>query len=133
MPQGVRVAVAPDAAGLAELAGAGLDLLVDTVGGPDLAAALPALRPGGRVAIVGYVGGLVAELPLPLLLGTDVRLLPVNGLRHEARSFERAPALLAELASGRVRLDVRTHPVERIDEALSDRRHGGGGRVAVLL
>jgi NADPH:quinone reductase-like Zn-dependent oxidoreductase len=133
VPAGARVVVAPGAAELADLAGTGLDLLVDTVGGPDLAAALPALRPGGRVAVVGYVAGLVASLPLPLLLGTDVRLLPVNGIRHEARSFERAPALLAELASGRLRVDVRAHPVERIDEALADLRQGGGGRVAVVF
>ena len=38
------------------------ELVIETVGGPDLVALLPALRPGGRMVLVGYVGGVVAEL-----------------------------------------------------------------------
>ena len=93
---------------------------------------LAAVRPRGRIALVGYASGLVVELPLPLFLGYEVRLLPVNGLRHEARLFERGPAYLAELVAGRLRLDVRSHPLERLEEAIADLR-SGGGRVALVL
>ncbi|HSC92167.1 MAG TPA: zinc-binding alcohol dehydrogenase family protein [Gaiellaceae bacterium] len=134
VPPGARAVVAPDAAALSELAGADVDLLVDTVGGPDLAAVVPAIRPGGRIALVGYVAGVTAELPITGLIGQDVRLLPVNGLRNEVRAFDTvAPELLRELAAGRLRLPVRTHPLERVDDAIADVRSGGGGRVALLL
>lgn len=128
---GARPVVAPDDA-LAELAGSELDLVVDTAGGAGVVGLLSAIRPGGRIALVGYASGLVAELPLPLFLAHEVRLLPVNGLRHETRLFARAPAYLAELAAGRLRLEVRSHPLERLDEALADLR-SGGGRVALVL
>lgn len=134
VPAGARGVVAPDAATLAELAGAHVDLLVDTVGGLDLAAIVPAMKPGGRIALVGYLAGVVVELTITALIGQDVRLLPVNGLRNEAHTFETvAPQLLREFAAGRLTLPVRTHPLERLDDALEDVRRGGGGRVALIV
>ena len=133
VPTGASARVAPTSTELAQLAGAGFDLVIETVGGPDLVALLPALRPGGRMVLVGYVGGVVAELPLTLLIGQDVQLLPVNGLRHEPRTFAAvAPGLLRDLARGQLDLPVRTHPFTALDRALEDVRSGGGGRVALL-
>jgi NADPH2:quinone reductase len=133
VPAGVSARVAPTSTELAQLAGADFDLVIDTVGGPDLVALLPALRPGGRIVLVGYVGGVVAELPLTLLIGQDVQLLPVNGLRHEERAFTAvAPGLLRDLARGELDLPVRTHAFTALDRALDDVR-SGGGRVALLV
>jgi NADPH:quinone reductase len=133
VPTAASARVAPTSAELAQLAGAAFDLVIDTVGGPNLVALLPALRPGGRIVLVGYVGGVVAELPLTLLIGQDVQLLPVNGLRHEVRAFTAiAPGLLRDLARGRLDLPVRTHPFSALERALEDVRRGGGGRVALL-
>jgi NADPH2:quinone reductase len=133
VPTGASARVAPTSTELAQLAGAGFDLVIETVGGPDLIALLTALRPGGRMVLVGYVGGVVAELPLTLLIGQDVQLLPVNGLRHEPRMFAAvAPGLLRDLARGQLDLPVRTHPFTALDRALEDVRSGGGGRVALL-
>jgi NADPH:quinone reductase-like Zn-dependent oxidoreductase len=133
VPRGASARVAPTQPELAQLAGAGFDLVIDTVGGPDLVALLPALRPGGRLVLVGYVGGVVAELPLTLLIGQDVQLLPVNGLRHEVRAFTAvAPGLLRDLARGELDLPVRTHPFSAFDRAIEDVRSAGGGRVALL-
>jgi NADPH2:quinone reductase len=133
VPAGVSARVAPTSTELAQLAGADFDLVIDTVGGPDLVALLPALRPGGRIVLVGYVGGVVAELPLTLLIGQDVQLLPVNGLRHEERAFTAvAPGLLRDLARGELDLPVRTHAFAALDRALDDVR-SGGGRVALLV
>jgi NADPH2:quinone reductase len=134
VPAGVSARVAPTSTELAQLAGADFDLVIDTVGGPDLVALLPALRPGGRIVLVGYVGGVVAELPLTLLIGQDVQLLPVNGLRHEERAFTAvAPGLLRDFAHGELDLPVRTHPFAALDSAIEDVRSGGGGRVALLV
>jgi NADPH:quinone reductase-like Zn-dependent oxidoreductase len=133
VPSGASARVAPTQPELAQLAGAGFDLVIDTVGGPDLVALLPALRPGGRLVLVGYVGGVFAELPLTLLIGQDVQLLPVNGLRHEVRAFTAvAPGLLRDLARGELDLPVRTHPFAALDRAIEDVRSAGGGRVALL-
>jgi len=134
VPAGASARVAPTTAELAQLAGAAFDLVIDTVGGPDFAALLPTLRPGGRIVLVGYVGGVVAELPLTLLIGQDVQLLPVNGLRHEERAFTAvAPGLLRDFAHGELDLPVRTHPFAALDSAIEDVRSGGGGRVALLV
>jgi NADPH2:quinone reductase len=131
---GAEAVVAPDAAALARLAGSDVDLVVDCVGGPELPGLLPLVRPGGRIVAVGYVGGTSVELSLPLLIGHDVRILPLNGLRHEEGAFATvAPWLLSELAAGRLELPVRTHPLEHVDAAIEDLRRGGGGRVALVL
>ncbi len=50
------------------------DLLIDTVGGTVLPAALPAVVPGGRAVLVGYTGGTSVSLDLPELMQRDVSL-----------------------------------------------------------
>jgi NADPH2:quinone reductase len=112
----------------------GIDLLVDTVGGPELAGFLEAMRPGGRVAVVGYVGGLEATLDLRLLLTQDVRLLPVNQIRRQDDLFESAPTLLARLVSGELRLAATAFPFERLPDAIDALRGGhAGGRVVLMF
>ncbi|MET3496221.1 quinone oxidoreductase family protein [Variovorax boronicumulans] len=89
-----------------ELASA--DLLVDTVGGNVLAAALPAVRPGGRAVLVGYTAGPALYLDIAHFLQRDVALLPLNMFRREAAGRAAAPDLLARLADGRLHLDVQS-------------------------
>ncbi|MCH8953110.1 MAG: NADPH:quinone oxidoreductase family protein [Proteobacteria bacterium] len=48
--------------------GAGVDLVVDLVGGDVFDAAIRAIRPGGRIAIVGFAGGRIAEIRTNYLL-----------------------------------------------------------------
>jgi NADPH-dependent curcumin reductase CurA len=55
----------PVADQLAEAAPAGIDVYVDHVGGDHLEAAVGALRPGGRVALVGAIGEYNATAPVP--------------------------------------------------------------------
>ena len=48
--------------------GDGVDLVMDMVGGDVFDAALRALRPGGRIAIVGFAGGRIPEIKANYLL-----------------------------------------------------------------
>jgi NADPH2:quinone reductase len=48
--------------------GAGVDLVVDMVGGDVFDAALRAIRPGGRIAIVGFASGRIPEIKANYLL-----------------------------------------------------------------
>lgn len=63
---------------LAKAAPEGIDVYLDNVGGDHLEAALEALRPGGRVALVGAIGEYNADRPAP---GPDnFRLIRTKGL-----------------------------------------------------
>jgi len=134
VPPGVAVVVGRGAVAAAQLrAGPPADLLVDTVGGPRLADLVGAVRPGGRVALVGYTAGTQVAIDLAGLLQADVRLLPVNLLRLAGRAAELAPRLLTELVAGRLRLHVRTFPLADAAAALDHLASGAAtGRVALL-
>lgn len=115
---------------------ASADLLIDTVGGDVLAAALPAVRPGGRAVLIGYTAGPTLQLDIAHFLQRDVALLPLNMFRREGAGRAAAPELLARLADGRLHLDVQ--PFALADAALAldwiaRRGHGGHRGRAVLV
>ncbi len=83
------------------------DLLIDTVGGPMLAALLPVVAAGGRAVLVGYLGGAQLALDLTQFIQRDVSLLPLNMLRREAAGRAAAPALLARIADGTLHVERR--------------------------
>ncbi|RST50621.1 zinc-binding alcohol dehydrogenase family protein [Variovorax sp. MHTC-1] len=95
-------------------AGAPATLLVDTVGGPVLEAALPCVAPGGRAVLIGYTAGNTLALDIAHFLQRDVALLPLNMFRREAAGRAAAPELLARLGDGRLKLEVKRF---RLDEA----------------
>lgn len=86
-----------------------VDLLIDTVGGPELPRRLRFVKPGGRAVLVGYTAGEQVTLDLPALMHADVRLLPLN-MRRRRVPPEVTAALLEDVAAGRltVRTDVVT-------------------------
>jgi NADPH2:quinone reductase len=107
---------------------ASADLLVDTVGGPVLAAALPHVRAGGRAVLVGYTAGNTLTLDIAHFLQRDVSLLPLNMFRREPAGRAAAPELLARLADGRLKLDVQPFPLQDAAKAMdwiSQRGHRG--------
>jgi len=71
-------------------AGRGVDVILDTVGAAYLAENLAALASGGRLVLVGLLGGAAAELPLGALLGKRARLL---GTVLRSRPLEEKAAL----------------------------------------
>ncbi|WP_431276880.1 quinone oxidoreductase family protein [Variovorax ureilyticus] len=127
MPSGVKVLVLGGELA-ASLDSVSIDLLVDTVGGPVLAAALPQVRPGGRAVLVGYTAGNTLTLDIAHFLQRDVSLLPLNMFRRESAGRAAAPELLARLADGRLRLDVQPFALEDAAKAMdwiSQRGHRG--------
>lgn len=68
--------------------GAGVDVVLDCVGGPYLETNLAAARDGGRVLVIGLMGGRRAELDLATLLRRHVHLLG-STLRSRTPEFKR--------------------------------------------
>lgn len=88
--------------------GAGVDVVLDSIGAPYLADNLASLALGGRLVLIGLMGGAQAELNLGALL---LRRLSVIGSTLRTRSLEEKAGLVAafrerfgaELEAGRVR------------------------------
>jgi len=88
--------------------GRGFDVCLDLVGGPYVAATIPAMALQGRIMLIGTVAGGRAELPLGLTLGrrltlkgTVLRARPLAEKIEVTRTF--AKEVLPLLADGRVR------------------------------
>ncbi len=103
--------------------GRGVDVVLDSIGAPYLKDNLGALRTGGRLVLIGLMGGAVAEIHLGVLLA---RRLSVIGSTLRARPDEEKAALVlafrvrfgADLEAGRLRPVVdRVLPFEQAGEA----------------
>lgn len=86
--------------------GSKADVLIDTVGGAVLSAALQRIEPGGRAVLVGYTAGNEIAIDIARFLQRDVSLLPLNMFRRDTAGRAAAPELLARLADGRLHLQV---------------------------
>lgn len=93
--------------------GRGVEVILDTVGGRYLAEDLDAVAPGGRIVVVGLLGGAKADVSLGRLLsgrvrviGTVLRSRPLEEKISLARSF--AAHLVPLFAEGRLRPVVDT-------------------------
>jgi len=132
MPAAAKVLVLGDDPAAA-LASVSADLLVDTVGGAVLAAALPRVEAGGRAVLVGYTAGNALALDIAHFLQRDVALLPLNMFRREAAGRAAAPQLLERLADGRLRLDIRSFAMEEAAQAMAWIAQRGHRGRAVLV
>lgn len=72
--------------------GQGVDVVLDSIGGPYLAQNLMALATGGRLVVIGLMGGAKAEINLGLLLA---RRLQVIGSTLRARPLAQKAAIVA--------------------------------------
>jgi putative PIG3 family NAD(P)H quinone oxidoreductase len=103
--------------------GAGVDVVLDSIGAPYLADNLAALALGGRLVVIGLMGGASAELNLAALLARRLSLigstLRTRPLAEKARLVAAFRARFgADLAAGRIRPVVdRVLPFERAGEA----------------
>lgn len=105
--------------------GAGVDVVVDVVGGDLFTDSLRALGPLGRLLVVGFTGGTIPQVKVNRLLlnNTDVRGVGWGAYAMARPGFMRAQweSLLPMLASGVVDPPVgTTYPVEQVAAALSD-------------
>jgi len=103
--------------------GAGVDLVLDLVGGRYTAESLACLAPGGRMMLVGTVDGVKSELDLRLALGKRARIL---GTVLRARALEEKMSLAREVERHVLPLFARgvyhpvvdrVLPVDRVAEA----------------
>ena len=58
--------------------GAGVDVVIDQVGGDPFDAALRTVRPFGRMVVVGFAGGRIPQVPANLLLVKNIAVLGHN-------------------------------------------------------
>jgi NADPH2:quinone reductase len=111
--------------------GQGVDLVVDFIGGSELAGHVASLRERGRLVLVGLLAGRKAEVDLDLVLGRRLRIVG-SVLRPRSRS-EKARLVsdfnafaLPLLKDGRLRPVVdRVVPFERAAEAYKALERGG--------
>jgi NADPH:quinone reductase len=121
------------------LAPAGVDVVLDPVGGPYSEPAMRAMSWGSRFVVIGFASGEIARIPLNLVLlkgvsvlGFDHRSFAAN--RPDLRERDEAE-LLALLATGRLRPRVTaSFPLDQVTEALATiaaRRVSGKAVVSV--
>ena len=122
------------AAVAAATAGRGVDVVLDSIGGRYLAQNLGVLAPGGKLVIIGLMGGARAEIDLAALLlkrlhvvGSTLRARPVEEKASIVRALE--SRFGAALRAGRLRPVVdRVFPLGEAAEAhrwVQSSRHFG--------
>lgn len=111
--------------------GRGVDLVFDLVGGPSINAHLGALRNGGRLVLIGLLGGNRVEVDLGAVLSRRLRIMGSVLRRRpraeKARLVEAFSAFaLPRLRDGRLRPVVeKVIPFERAPEAYKALERGG--------
>jgi NADPH:quinone reductase-like Zn-dependent oxidoreductase len=103
---------------------ASVDVVIDLVGGPRFPQVLDLLRPGGRYAVAGAIGGPIAEIDLRTLYLRDLSLFGCTFQEDEV--FEN---LIEYVERGEIRPVVsRTYPLQEIahaQEAFLTKGHTG--------
>ncbi len=113
------------------------DVVLELIGGPNLADDVRSLATGGRVSVIGVGGGSKAEVDLLALMGKRGR---IHGSTLRARSLEdKADAarrierhVLPLLASGRVRVPVAA-TFALADARAAYERFAAGGKVGKIV
>jgi NADPH:quinone reductase len=121
--EGVNYASESLREGLRRVAGDGVDVVYDPVGGAHAEAALRALAWQGRLLVVGFAAGEIPKLPLNLVLlkGCDVRGVYWGGFVERDPEGHRAnmAQLVQWCAEGKLSSHIHAvYPLERTAEAL---------------
>ncbi|WP_337110067.1 quinone oxidoreductase family protein [Prescottella equi] len=94
------------------------DVLIDTVGGHQLARLLGRVAPGGRAVAVGYTRGESVTVDLPAFLFDDVSLLPLNMLRRRDEQMSLIPMMSDLIESGDLELTVQEFALAELPGAV---------------
>ena len=113
------------------------DVILELVGGPNLAEDLAALAPWGRISVIGTGGGAAAELNLLALMGlrgtvrgSTLRTRPLEEKAAAARAVE--AHVLPLVAAGAVRVPVAaTYPLAEVPAAYA--RFATGGKLGKIV
>lgn len=108
-----------------ELAGGGVDLVFDPVGGDHAEPALRACAPGARYLVIGFATGIIPSFRLNLILLKSCQVVGVDWGGSSARDRGLDSSLLADLtgmiAAGRIHPPAPTaFPLEQAGRVLTD-------------
>src|SRR4051812_33956985 len=113
------------------------DVVLELVGGPNMAGNLKALETGGRISVIGVGAGPKTELNLLALMGkrariqgSTLRARPLEQKADAARRLERSVLPLVESEAVRVPV-ADTFPLDRVEDAYE--RFAAGGKLGKLV
>jgi len=107
------------------------DVIVECSGNPKaFAQAIRAVRPGGRVGVLGYYGDELAEIRPSDIMMRDLEVL---GSVCPTGAWDAALALISDGRVNAEALITHTFPLERFAEAYDIARCGREGAVKVML
>lgn len=107
------------------------DVVMECSGNPRaFAQAIKAVRPGGRVGVLGYYGDELAEVRPSDIMMRDLEVL---GAVCPTGAWDAAVALIADGRVNTEALITHTFPLEGVAQAYEVARHGTGGAVKVML
>lgn len=135
---GISYATEDVATRIEEIAG-GADVVYDPVGGELFEAGLHAIRPGGRILVLGFASGTVPQIPANHLLVKDASALGFSIGQFRHNHPDRVRTALSELLrmteDGRLRpLVSRVMPLEEAAEGLRELQSGRTvGKLVVTL
>jgi NADPH:quinone reductase-like Zn-dependent oxidoreductase len=115
------------------------DVILELVGGPNMAGNLKALATNGRIAVIGIGAGNTAELPLHILMAKRARIMastlrarPLEEKALTARCFERS--VIPGFVSGDLSVPVAaSYPLDDVADAYERFQAGGKLGKIVLL
>jgi len=107
-------------------------LVLDALWGEPLVAALGVVTRGARIVHLGQSAGPEAVIPSGPVRSKQLQILGYSNFGVPADVFRAGyEALLAEVAAGRIVLDVDVVPLDRVDEGWRRQRDGGTKLVLV--
>jgi NADPH:quinone reductase-like Zn-dependent oxidoreductase len=113
------------------------DVILELIGGPNMAANLDSLAMGGRIAVIGVGAGAQAEINLLALMqrrgrihGSTLRARPLEDKAAAARAVERH--VLPALAAGRIKVPVAA-TFALADTAAAYERFAAGAKLGKIV
>jgi NADPH2:quinone reductase len=114
--------------------GEGFTVCIDPIWGEPLAHVLAAAAPHARIVHVGQSAGAEAPLRSADVRGKELVLMGHSNFAMSVDERNRAYLeLLDHLVAGRIVLDIKRYPLDRVAEAWELQRSGPGAKVVVTL
>jgi NADPH2:quinone reductase len=115
-----------------DAAGGDVDLVLDAIWGPPAAAAIAALRPGGRLVQVGNASGATTEIPARAIR-TGVRSIlgHTNAAASQEAKTAAFQAMCRHAAAGELTVPVEEVPLDAVEDAWRRQAEGPHHKLAI--